>query len=203
MIRRTVIPTPPADKSSRESRAPDGRPRTGYDPLVNVSRLPWYALLCASLLAALGATCRTPGEEPSSRAPLPVDRFHRAPTAFAIYSGIGDSLRVIIRDQTSWRSYWALVHAGMTPVPPVPPVDFRRDMVVLAALGRRPSGGFDIVVDSAYLRDGVVEVVVRRTVPGHGCILTAALTQPVDLARIPARAEPVRFEEHTTVEDCS
>jgi hypothetical protein len=134
--------------------------------------------------------------------PLPISRFRGEPGGFAAYSGIDDSLRVVIADGASWRAYWQRVHAPVTPAPPVPEVDFTREMVILASLGARGSGGYGIRVDSAYDAGAYVEVVVRRSSPGSGCIVTAALTQPVDVVRIPARKVPVRFRERTAVEPC-
>ena len=134
--------------------------------------------------------------------PLPIARFRSAPSGFTAYSGIDDSLRVVVEDVARWEMYWRRVHARMTPAPPVPAVDFAREMVILAALGLRGSGGYGILVDSAYDAGAYVEVVVRRTAPGSGCLVTAAFTQPVDLVRIPARKVPVRFRERVTVEPC-
>lgn len=159
----------------------------------------------ATLAVSAGLTCRSPAEAQPSAAstPLRVERFRDGGTAFALYSGIRDSLRVVIRDDAAWQHYWALIHRDISPVPPIPRVDFAHDMVVLAALGQRASGGYDIRVDSAYGDGDGVEVLVRRSSPGRDCIVTAALTQPVDLARIPARSGPVLFLERTAVEDCN
>ena len=139
---------------------------------------------------------------PAGGTPLPVSRFRPEPSGFAAYSGIGDSLRVVIGDGASWRAYWQRVHARVAPAPPVPEVDFTRDVVILAALGTRGSGGYGIRIDSAYDAGAYVEVVVRRSAPGSGCLVTAAFTQPVDVVRIPARKVPVRFREHAIVESC-
>jgi hypothetical protein len=88
-------------------------------------------------------------------------------------------------------------------VPAAPQIDFGREMVAVAALGQRPSGGFSIYVDSAYQRVGYVQVVVRKVVPGGRCVVTGALTQPVDLAGISAVNQPVQFRERSSVDDCT
>ena len=135
--------------------------------------------------------------------PLPIGRFRSEPAGYTAYSGIDDSMRVVIADATSWRLYWQRVHARVSPVPPLPAVDFARDMVILAALGTRRSGGYGVRVDSAYDAGEFVEVVVWRSAPGAGCLVTAAFTQPVDVVRIPSRKVPVRFRERATVEPCN
>ena len=139
----------------------------------------------------------------SAGEPLPIGRFRSESAGYTAYSGIDDSIRVVIADATRWRLYWHRVHARVQPVPPLPTVDFARDMVILAAMGTRRSGGYGIRVDSAYDAGEFVEVVVWRSAPGAGCLVTAALTQPVDVVYIPARRVPVRFRERATTESCN
>ena len=46
-------------------------------------------------------------------------------------------------------------------------------------------------------------VAVRTIAPGKGCVLTQALTQPVDIARVPRHEGQVDFEDRPEVRDCS
>ena len=128
-------------------------------------------------------------------------RFRAEPYSFTYSSGYRDSARVAIRDSSAWRRAWAQIHANGS-AQPVPAVDFSREMVVLVALGTRATGGFSIFVDSARAGAGRVEVLVRRVAPGPACGVTAALSEPVDLARIPAASEPVTFRERAEISDC-
>jgi hypothetical protein len=139
----------------------------------------------------------------ASRA-VPVRRLRPERATFEYYSGIGDSLRTVIGDEQHWREVWARIHRDERPIPPVPAIDWSRELVIVAALGRRSSGGFAIRIDSAYQRADTLEIVVRTEMPGRNCMLTAAFSQPVDLARLPrpAAALPVRFRESTHAEPC-
>jgi hypothetical protein len=156
---------------------------------------------CATLLVVT-PTCQMTTSAAAEVVPLRVERFRPDARGFASYSGIDESLRVVIRADVEWRRYWQRLHARMTPAPPLPAVDFRRQMVVLAALGERRSGGYVIRIDSAYDASRWIEVVVQRTAPGERCFVTAALTQPVDVVSIPKRSGPVRFREREGVESC-
>lgn len=168
-------------------------------------------LRAVAIAAALGYGCSAPtgtdagpdGSKSGTRTVLPVDRLRAEPYPFAFYSGIEDSVRVAVRDAGGWQQAWSAVWRGSTPVPPLPQVDFQQEMVVVAALGSRPSGGYSILVDSAYRHGDHIEVVVQKQSPGARCITTAALTQPVDVARIPASTLPVRFRERSHVDDCT
>ena len=162
----------------------------------------WRRLRPLSLLLLVSSTCQMTTGAQVQEDPLPIGRFRPEPYGFTAYSGIEDSLRVVIRDAAQWATYWDRINAHLIPVPALPTVDFAREMVVVAALGTRSSGGYGIHVDSAYDASTYVEVVVRRSSPGKRCMVTAAFTQPVDLVRLPARRVPVRYRERAVVEEC-
>jgi len=132
-----------------------------------------------------------------------VVHFRDATRGFTQYSGIADSMRLVIRDAGAWRSYWSAIHRPFIPAPPVPDVDFTREMIVLAAMGTRPTGGFAIRIENARADSARILLLVRRTVPGTGCAVPASVTQPVDLARIPTTALPISFAERVDRTDCS
>lgn len=154
------------------------------------------------LLVATVGRCRVPTGGMGGRRPVPIVRFTGAPGSYAYYSGIDDSLHVAIRDRAQWQRYWTAIHRRISPQPPLPDVDFAREIVLLAAMGRRPSGGYVLRIASASEMAGVLRVDVERREPGRGCILNAALTSPVDLVRVVSRADSVVFVEHRRVEDC-
>ena len=117
-------------------------------------------------------------------------------------SGITDSTRRIVTDADEWAELWGEVYAQRGSAPPVPDLDFSREMVVLAALGTRPSGGHAIHIDSARTTVGALEIFVRRIVPGPTCGTTAALTEPVTAVALPRTSLPPRFVEREVVTDC-
>ena len=156
--------------------------------------------------AARSSSVTTPLPAASERAPAPVGpltlRRFGGGAPFAYYSGIDDSTRLVVRDAATWRARWAAINREMRPAPPLPTVDFAREMIVVAALGQRVSGGWSIVIDSAAWRGDTIDVFVRRLAPGHGCFTTAAISSPVDVVRLPRRDAPVRFSERLVREDC-
>jgi hypothetical protein len=150
----------------------------------------WLGLLCF-LAAPLGA------QQPA------VGRFGDTTDGFAQYSGIRDSQRVVIRDSAAWQRYWADINRPFFPSPAIPTVDFSREIVLLAAMGTRPSGGFIIRIDSATVDSARLVVQVTQIVPGKGCAVPAVVTQPVDMVRIPNTSLPVAFAERVERIDCS
>lgn len=142
------------------------------------------------------------GSKSSAATVLPVTRLRAEPYPLTWNSGIAVSARQVVTDANTWGQVWGAIWQNHSPQPAVPQIDFASERLVLAALGTRNSGGYSIVVDSAYQHADHVEVVVHTTSPGTTCVTTAAITQPVDVARIPASSLPVRYRERATVVVC-
>jgi hypothetical protein len=128
-------------------------------------------------------------------------------TSFTLGSGIWDQLRVVIRDRDAWLDVWKRIqrpdpNRGPYPEPPpLPEIDFSRDMIVVAAMGARPSSGYAIIIDAAYERNDRLEIVVR-SVENRNCLAYAIMTAPVDIVRLPKTERSVVFREIEVVPDC-
>ena len=175
--------------------------------LMSLSRT---VLLAAAAVATAIPGCRKPepvapenaaivdATTPSSQS-IVVTRLRPGPESFTYSSGITAPRRETIRDEAAWRAAWAEIWArtGPTP-PPLPTIDFTRDMIVLAALGQRNSGGYSITVDSASRATSGIVVWVTKLTPGN-CGTLAALTQPVDVVSMPKVAGTAEFREREAV----
>jgi hypothetical protein len=159
-----------------------------------------HGVLVSAVAIACGGVSMAPDPPGSS---VPVTRLRAEAPAFTFYSGLTGRERLIVRDPTTWKEVWDRISGGTTPAPDPPPVDFAREMLIVAALGERSTGGYGIVVDSVETRPEGLLVTVRTIAPGKGCVLTQALTQPVDIARVPRHDGQVAFEDRTEVRDCS
>jgi hypothetical protein len=112
-------------------------------------------------------------------------------------------MRAVIRDSTAWRELWNRINRPFLPAPSLPPIDFAREMIVVAALGARPNGGYDVVIEGAEQDSVGIQISVRVATPASGCPTAAVMTQPVDLARVPVSEQPVRFRERDVVIACA
>jgi hypothetical protein len=160
---------------------------------------------------ALGACGRQAPDPAAGAAPtaretggtLPLVRLRAEPYSFDYASGLRDSALVVVRDAGAWATLWSRIHASRGSVPALPVIDFAREMVIVAALGERNSGGYTILVDSALAAPaGGAVFVIRSIAPGPRCGVTAALSQPVDIARTSRRDGPVTFRTHAAVNEC-
>src|SRR5687768_7556191 len=97
--------------------------------------------------ACLAASCSNSADGPTQPSgPVTLERFGRTDASLTYSSAIAAPLRAVVRDATTWRGAWATIWGDVSPAPALPTVDFSRDMVVVAALGQRPTGGFSIVI---------------------------------------------------------
>jgi hypothetical protein len=110
--------------------------------------------------------------------------------------------RTVIRDRTTWVALWARLVSDLQPAPPVPDIDFSREMIVVASMGLRPTGGFSIRIEGVYEAEGQLYVTVRETSPGPTCVTIQVLTAPVDVHRVAVHPGPVNFVERATTSDC-
>lgn len=133
---------------------------------------------------------------------IPLARLSSTPFSLSFYSGIGLPERLVVRDNATWHTVWASIWSRTTPMPATPNVDFTKEMVIVAALGSRSTGGYSIVVDSATETSAGLVVWIGTSSPGARCVTTQAFTAPVDVARIQRIDEPVGFVDVPKVVQC-
>lgn len=115
----------------------------------------------------------------------------------------GSRQRIVIRTADEWAAFWAGVHSTVTPVPPVPVVNFEQSTVIALVMGTRSSAGYSIHVDEVYERDGRLYVVVEETSPAGSCFLPQVLTNPVTAIRVARFDGDVTFIERRTERRCT
>lgn len=152
-----------------------------------------------ALLACSTATI----DSSSPGTPLSITRLRAEPYSFTSVSGFDQPARLVIRDPITWANAWQQTFKGSSPMPPVPDVDFTREVVVLAALGSHSTGGYAILIEGATATDAGTSVAIRSISPGAACGTTQAFTQPVDIARVPRRDGKVSFVEQKEVHNCN
>jgi hypothetical protein len=87
---------------------------------------------------------------------------------------------LLVDDAAEWATLWSQ-HTGGT----APAVDFTQDVVVAAFAGRRSTGGYSLGISSISLSVSTLYVNSVEQVPGPGCLVTLALTQPFHFVRVP------------------
>lgn len=160
--------------------------------------------LAAALLAGACGETPTDGVDPIQSTmdgdPVPLERFNQYYPAFN--SGFEKPVRIVVSTQPAWETAWRTIWQNASPVPPAPAVNFDTHVVLLAAMGMRSSGGYRIQVHAAAGRGDHLGVRVVETSPGASCFTTAAITQPVDIVKLPRTEFPIRWETEQVVHEC-
>jgi hypothetical protein len=166
-------------------------------------------VLTFSLLLAIAACGRkkpapVPAPAPAYAPPPPAENLAALDPDARIYYddaavAFTDSIRLTIRDVETWRNIWGRATAGQASAPPLPAIDFGRDMLLLVGAGRLRSGD-QIHVDSVGTRKGTTVAVVRTTVE---CQAFPAVAYPFEIVRVKRSERAVLFvERQSKPADC-
>jgi hypothetical protein len=97
-------------------------------------------------------------------------------------------------DAATLRKLWQEHTAGVSPAPPVPDVDFSKEMVIAAFAGTRNSGGYVLSISGINVYRDRIDIDLSLTQPGPDCMVTEALTQPFVFAKTAQSGDkPVNF----------
>lgn len=160
-------------------------------------------LALGGTLMACSSASGPEAKVPEGAVSLEVRSFEdMGPPTFISAYGYRDRERIVIRTVDAWAEAWNRLTSNMAPKPPVPEVSFESEMVILATMGARPTGGHSIAVEEVAEDEGTVYVMVHETLPSGKCVTTQAVTAPATPVRVPRRDGPVVFLERRTTTDC-
>lgn len=198
-----MLPRHPFGKATVRSRhhpsdPPDAFRHPEHSVTLMISRGASFAALAALLLAACGGGDEAP--RPADVGPLPpgtqaLEASARLPEPTVDSRCYSPPGRTIFHSEMEWTAYWQGTNATCTP-PPVPRgVDFSREMLVFASIGKRMNPQDKISIDAAGVRNDSLIIVVRRTTLQDGCPEGQTPTFPMSLVKLPTDSVPVRFSE--------
>ena len=104
----------------------------------------------------------------------------------------------LVSNQTEWQRVWQVVGSDRR----IPEINFDTRTVIIVYQGRKPTGGWSILVDGLRRVGQNLIVSVREQKPGPGDITTDALTSPfviVSIPRLPGGVTVI-FEENVIKE---
>jgi hypothetical protein len=159
---------------------------------------PAAVVIFALAVACAGDTPTDARDLPEQATQVPIER----PAWSSQLGGFQDRTRIVIRDAASWSTFWSTFARTRVPPPEPPQVEFESNMVVVAALGRRSTAGFQISVDTVHIENGDLHVTVREVSPASGCIAAQMISTPVTAVVLPAREGDVEFVEVRETRPC-
>ncbi len=149
----------------------------------------------ALIVCFLAAACRSASDGAGSgdsavSAPIQVEF---GTVARGDQSGFQGPQQLVIRTREGWQAAWARHASNRLPPPPCPEIDFSRDMVVVLALGDRPSAGFGLEVESVAKDGAFLRIRARERAPAKGTAQAAVVSRPFHILRVPRSPGPVEI----------
>ena len=155
---------------------------------------------CMLTMVACGGVRRGGGAAPAAAAAA----WTALPSTAMVYydnsGGIQDSVRMIVREGTALRDVWRQATSSQSSPPPMPEIDFAREMVLVVGAGRMTPDDM-VQVDSVVVRTEpvagtrpkrVMDVLVRTI---RGCQTFRSDAYPLAIVRVPRFDGDVRFTE--------
>jgi hypothetical protein len=145
----------------------------------------------ATLVAVLVVSCWVTGcASPTTGHPVGWRTLSRGLT-----SGLTQSMREVVRDEVTYFKLWADHAADANRLALPPTVDFTREMVLVVALGNRPTGGYTVEIVDMELRGRTLHVQVGERTPSPGAMQIQQITQPFQMVALPAMNARVSFHD--------
>ncbi|MGC8668270.1 MAG: protease complex subunit PrcB family protein [Chthonomonadales bacterium] len=153
------------------------------------TRTIWLAvvalLACPIALAQNGGKPKPPSKEPGT---VPLLDIHGA------MSNIRQQRQVIVRNSEEWKQLWRQ-HAGTARAPIV---DFSRYDVVAVFTGAKPTGGYQVRIDTVRVEPKKKEAFVNVTLlkPARSAVTIQVFTFPFAMKAVPKLPQNVHFILH-------
>ncbi len=109
----------------------------------------------------------------------------------------------VIRTQAGWQDYWHAVHAGQPVMPPLLPVDFRTNQVLVINTGLVPTDGYDLRIVGILTSARGTTVDFTETVPTISCKVANRATNRYLMVRTVTLPEPVTFRLSPARRECN
>jgi hypothetical protein len=159
----------------------------------------WAVLVLATMAAGCGSETTSPDGVPRHATVVQAEQIV---VVESWNSGYDAPQQLLITDAGAWAQAWQTVYRNQSEIPPLPAVNFSSDVVLLAAMGTRPTGGYSVRVTGVHALDGAFYVSVAERSPGATCGTFQAITAPVHAVRVPRSATRAHFNVTRQAVNC-
>lgn len=162
-------------------------------------------LVLGLLVAALG--CQE--SVPERLSVVPVEPLPPCNTPFetVVHSFFGPQMPQlrVIGDRAEWCALWDQIVTDADPKGcDESLIDFDREVAIVAALGPRPTTGFDVKIACVQRDDGSGDTrgLAVESIPGLSCVTGQAFTSPVEVVKVARTMGAFTFENKSEVYEC-
>lgn len=97
---------------------------------------------------------------------------------------------------------WTKLFAKYDRKPPIPTIDYEKNMLLVVALGERSNAGYAIKVKSIMESKNELSVITEETKPGNTCNSAMVMAYPFQLIEIPKTEKPIKFRMTVKINEC-
>lgn len=99
-----------------------------------------------------------------------------------------------------WQRTWDEIVANRSPKPPLPAVDFERNLLILASLGETGDACRSIAIDGVERRGGELQVSIKESRRPMNCVCPPVAVAPVHVVSVPRAATGAAFSYRAVTE---
>jgi hypothetical protein len=103
----------------------------------------------------------------------------------AAAGGIDEPRQEVIKDRAAWEKFWREHNLKQLVEGALPQIDFSKELLVVAAMGQKRTGGYAIEIVKAEVTGNRLRIHVKHTTPAPGSMNIQALTAPFHIVAIP------------------
>ena len=101
------------------------------------------------------------------------------------FSGIKEAKQELIKDAAQWEKLWKQHALSANSGEKTPSVDFSKEMVIVATMGVKRTGGYAIEIVGVEVADQSLKISVKQSSPPPGALTIQALTAPFHFVAVP------------------
>ena len=101
------------------------------------------------------------------------------------FSGIREAKEEFVKSADAWEKLWKQHSSAVGQSEKIPAVDFSKEVVVVATMGTKRTGGYSIEIVGAEAKDKTLKISVKKSSPPPDAMTIQALTAPFHFVAVP------------------
>jgi len=101
------------------------------------------------------------------------------------FSGIREAKQEVVKTADAWEKLWKQHATAAGDSEKIPAVDFSKEMVVVATMGTKRTGGYAIEIVGVEAKDKTLKISVKKSSPPPDAMTIQALTAPFHFVAVP------------------
>ena len=101
------------------------------------------------------------------------------------FSGIREVKQEVVKSADAWEKVWKQHNTAAGGSDKIPAVDFSKEMVIVATMGTKRTGGYTIEIVGVEPHDKTLRISLKKTSPPPDAMTIQALTAPFHFVAVP------------------